>query len=87
MDGEDVAWVDGLPVTKPERTLVDLCLDFEDPSLVEGALRDAARKGLDFGRLALLISQKPGKGAGVRLLGQLGEAAALVEREEEDGRV
>ena len=86
VDGKDVAWVDGLPVTKPERTLVDLCLDFEDPSLVEGALRDAARKGLDFGRLALLVSRKPGKGAGARLLGQLGEAAARVEREEEDGR-
>ena len=31
IDENDVAWVDGLPVTKPERTLVDLCLDFEDP--------------------------------------------------------
>lgn len=36
----------GLPVTRAERTLADLCLDCEDPSLVEGAFRDAAAKGL-----------------------------------------
>ena len=30
----DIVWLDGLPVTKPERTLVDLCLDCEDPSLI-----------------------------------------------------
>lgn len=82
VDEEDIAWVDGLPVTKAERTLVDLCLDFEDPSLIGDALRGAARKGLDFDRLALLISQKSGKGAAARLLGQLGEAAARIRRQE-----
>jgi hypothetical protein len=85
VDEGDVTGVDGLPVTKAERTLLDLCMDFEDPSLVEDALRDAARKGLDFDRLALLISQKPGRGAAARLLGRLGEAAARVERGEEGG--
>lgn len=43
VDEEEIAWVDGLPITKAERTLVDLCLDFEDPSLIGDALRDAAR--------------------------------------------
>ena len=82
VDEEDIAWVGGLPVTKAERTLVDLCLDFEDPSLIGDALRGAVRKGLDFDRLALLISQKSGKGAAARLLGQLGEAAARIRRQE-----
>ena len=42
VDEGDVAWMGGLPVTRAERTLADLCLDCEDPSLVEGAFRDAA---------------------------------------------
>ena len=37
---QDIVWLDGLPVTKPERTLVDLCLDCEDPSLIIKALLD-----------------------------------------------
>lgn len=85
VDEEDIAWVDGLPVTKVEWTLVDLCLDFGDPSLIDDALRSAARKGLDFDRLALLISQKSGKGAAARLLGQPGEAAARIKREKRNG--
>lgn len=85
VDEEDIAWVDGLPVTKAERTLVDLCLDFEDSSLVEDALRDVARMGLDFDRLELLISQKSGKAAAARLLRDLSEAASRIKREEKDG--
>ena len=81
IDENDVTWVDGLPVTKPERTLVDLCLDFEDPSLIENALRDAAGRGLDFDRLAILVSQKLGKGAAARLLKQIGEEAELIKCE------
>ena len=42
VDEGDMAWMGGLPVTRAERTLADLCLDCEDPSLVEGAFRDAA---------------------------------------------
>ena len=86
VDEEDIAWVGGLPATKAERTLIDLCLDFEDPSLIGDALRDAARKGLDFDRLAFLISQKFGKGARNQLLSQLGEAAARIKGEENDVR-
>ncbi len=85
VDEEDIAWVDGLPVTKDERTLVDLCLDFEDPSLIEDALRDAVSKGLDFDRLALLVSQKSGRGAAGRLLGQLSEVATRIAKEEKNG--
>ena len=84
VDEEDIAWVDGLPITKAERTLVDLCLDFEDPSLIGDALRDAARKGLDYDRLALLTSQESEKGAAGQFLSQLGEAAARIKWEEKD---
>lgn len=80
----DIAWVDGLSVTKLERTLVDLCLDFEDPSLVEDALRDAARKGLDYERVTFLISRESGKGPAARLLERLGEAATRIGKEERD---
>ena len=52
---QDVAWVRGLPLTRPERTLVDLCLDNEDPSLIADAYRDAERAGLDFARLGELV--------------------------------
>lgn len=86
VDEEDIAWVDSLPITKAERTLVDLCLDFEDPSLIGDALRDAARKRLDYDRLVLLTSQESGKGAAGQLLGQLGEAAARIKGEENDVR-
>lgn len=85
VDEEDIAWIDGLPVTKGERTLVDLCLDFEDPSLIEDALRDAASKGLDFDRLALLVSQKSGRGVAGRLLGRLSEVATRIAKEEKNG--
>ena len=48
---------DGLPVTKPERTLVDLCLDFEDPSLIIDAYNDALGRGLDIQRLKALVEE------------------------------
>lgn len=46
IDESDVAWKGGLPVTRVERTLVDMCLDCEDPSLVEDAFRDAKAQGI-----------------------------------------
>jgi hypothetical protein len=58
IDAEDVALVGGMPVTRPERTVVDLAIDDEDPSLVEGALADALRPGsrpFDVGRLERLV--------------------------------
>lgn len=58
VDEGDMAWMGGLPVTRAERTLADLCLDCEDPSLVEGAFRDAAAQGLiDSAKLGSLLDE------------------------------
>ncbi|MEG0419109.1 MAG: type IV toxin-antitoxin system AbiEi family antitoxin domain-containing protein [Gordonibacter sp.] len=54
---DDVSFVHGIPVTRTERTLIDLVLDGEDPSLVQDALSDARVKGLDEERLEHLVSQ------------------------------
>lgn len=54
---QDIAWLDGLPVTKPERTLVDLCLDCEDPSLIIDAYNNALGRGLDIQRLKELVKE------------------------------
>ena len=53
----DIVWLDGLPVTKPERTLVDLCLDCEDPSLIADAYNDVLGRGLDIQRLKDLVEE------------------------------
>ncbi len=55
IDPRDVSWISGLPVTRPERTLVDLCLDHEDPSLIADAYHDAERVRLDLARLGELV--------------------------------
>ena len=54
---QDIVWLDGLPVTKPERTLVDLCLDCEDPSLIIDAYNDALGQGLNTRRLKDLVEE------------------------------
>ena len=54
---QDIVWLDGLPVTKPERTLVDLCLDCEDPSLIIDAYNDALGRGLEIQRLKDLVEE------------------------------
>ena len=70
IDEGDMAWMGGLPVTRAERTLADLCLDCEDPSLVEGAFRDAAAQGLiDSAKLGSLLDE----------LGENKRRAALLE--------
>ncbi len=56
IDPKDVMWVEGLPVTRPERTILDLCLDDEDWSLVEDTFVDI--KDLDSVRLRELVSQQ-----------------------------
>lgn len=58
IEAADVTWISGLPVTKPARTLVDLALDHEDPSLLENALVDASHGNLDFDRLDTLVSEQ-----------------------------
>ena len=58
LDEADVAMVDGLPTTSFERTVFDLLRLDEDPSLVDGFMRDAARSrghAFDFERLSELL--------------------------------
>jgi len=58
VDEGDMAWIGGLSVTRAKRTLADLRLDCEDPSLVEGAFRDAAAQGLiDSAKLGSLLDE------------------------------
>lgn len=40
-----------------ERTLIDLCLDSEDPSLIADVYRDARDIGLDYERLGKLVRE------------------------------
>ena len=44
IDDSDVVLVDGIPVTSFERTVYDLIRLSEDPDLIDGFMRDAARK-------------------------------------------
>lgn len=58
LDESDIVMVDGLPATSFERTVFDLLRLDEDPSLVDGFMRDAARRCahmFDFERLAELL--------------------------------
>ena len=66
----DVSFEQGIPVTRPERTVFDLMLDREDPSLVADALRDAVSSsgGFDFARLEEMLAGKFGKAKGNSLL-------------------
>ena len=76
VEREDVSFSEGLPVTRPERTLVDLVLDDEDPSLVADALEGAREGGLDVTSLERLVGSEFGRtkvGVATRLL--LGEGA------------
>ena len=54
---EDVVWIQGMPITRAERTLVDLYIDREDPSLIANAFADATRNGVDFDRLRRLARE------------------------------
>lgn len=58
---EDVSFSEGLPVTRLERTLVDLVLDDEDPSLVIDAHEDARSRGIDESRLEMLVRNECGR--------------------------
>ena len=64
---EDVDFEHGFAVTTPERTIVDLALDDEEPSLVRDAYDDAVEKGLDLEKLRAIVRQlTPGKARKVR---------------------
>lgn len=63
IEGTDVEWKRGLPVTRVERTLYDLSKDGEEPSLIAGALRDAFRRysnspDLNYNRFAELFGDE-----------------------------
>lgn len=67
IEEKDVVFKEGLYVTRPERTIYDLLLDHEDPSLVADTLADARRQleasgGFSMERLQeLLASFQNGK--------------------------
>jgi hypothetical protein len=65
---EDVTFAAGLPITKAERTILDLALLGEDPSLVRDALYDARRLGLDEERLRDLAGNCGGAPTVVRVI-------------------
>ena len=72
----EVSFASGIPVTSIERTLVDLVLDGEDPSLVEDALSDAREKGLDEERLIRLAADAGASAQAKRKMARLfGEEA------------
>lgn len=54
---EDVTFEYGFAVTKAERTIIDLVLDDEDLSLVQGVIEDAQSRGLDLARLHGIVSE------------------------------
>lgn len=58
LDEQDIAFVNGLPVTTIERTIADLVRLREDPEHLNRVIVDVARKGLsiDVERLAHLLS-------------------------------
>lgn len=57
---DEVTFMRGLPVTRPERTVFDLVVDDEDLSLVADVLGDAWRadRDFDFKRLAKLLRSR-----------------------------
>lgn len=69
----DVSFVSGLPVTCPERTIVDLVLDDEEFSLVVDALRDAVHvdSEFDFERVRTLLVECLGAVGGAKAYGEL----------------
>lgn len=55
---EDITFGLGFPITKIERTLVDLILDSEEASLIIDAYHDAQAKGLSQPHLKELVEQE-----------------------------
>ncbi|MBY4797444.1 type IV toxin-antitoxin system AbiEi family antitoxin domain-containing protein [Collinsella sp. AGMB00827] len=57
IDRLDIVWIKGLPVTCPERTLIDLCIDSEEWSLVRDAMHDVER--INNRRLIQIVASLP----------------------------
>ena len=73
----DVRWRGGVPVTIPERTLLDLVLDCEDPSLVSHYCRDAFKHDFDEERAKVLFARQFGEKRGARMLENLRNQATI----------
>lgn len=81
---DDVSFTEGLPVTKLERTMLDLWLDKEDPSLVVDALSDAMHKythSFKLGHLEALFVDALGAEKGKRQLGFLFANAGITKED------
>lgn len=77
-----VAFVKGIPVTRPERTIFDLMLDNEDFSLVGNALHDAwyANRNFNFSMLEYLLKGQYKEEKASRIYKDLLSEAGLSER-------
>lgn len=86
---EDVVFRQGVPVTKMERTISDLILDNEDPSLVADALQDAlhANQTFDVERLADLLSESRTKSVAHALYEDLLANAGVTGRDHDESDV
>lgn len=67
IEREDVSFSEGFALTKPERTMLDLILDKEDPSQIIAALKDARGGHFDLRRFALLLGREFGVEEGADL--------------------
>lgn len=83
IERDDVTFEYDVPVTRPERTVLDLILDHEDGSLVAEALRDACSGvfRFDFDRLKELLDTKFGKNKGMNLFESLMSDAGMEKAE------
>lgn len=67
IERRDVSFAEGLALTKPERTILDLILDKEDPSQIVDALKDARRGPFDQRRFVVLLGEVFGIDRGAEL--------------------
>lgn len=83
VERRDVSFERGIPVTRPERTIFDLVLDREDPSLIAGALRDVASldSKFDCARLQEMLVGKYGEAKGGSIFKSLLANSGIVEGE------
>lgn len=67
----DVSFERGFPVTCPERTILDLMIDGEDPSQVADAFADACHRAFDLDRFQSLCREHFGEGRGAAIFADL----------------
>lgn len=69
----DVSFEQGVPITKPERTVLDLVVDREEPSNVVDVFKEAVEsdRSFNYNRLKKLLSNQFGEEEGDRIFRQL----------------